>query len=62
MEPKESTKEGRNKSATAIGSRRSRIWKNEGLVPYSPLAKDWLGDVYLRLTNSTSKLPESNKL
>ena len=35
LEPKESTKEGKNKSAIAISSKSSsRTWKNGGLVGY----------------------------
>ena len=42
MEPKESTKEGKNKSAIVVGSKRGRIAERWTSLLPSPLAKDML--------------------
>jgi len=63
LEPRGATKEGKNKSAITISSKRSRTWNDGRLVHCSSLlAKDRPGDIYLRLTNSTAKPPKLDEL
>ena len=55
--PNESTKDGKNKSATTKGTKWAECGK-EGSMLYhtlSQLAKDRLGDIYLRQTTKYSR-------